>query len=332
MLTDRVCLTITDGDSGSRLDQFAAAHLAGVSRAAVQRLAAVAESEPGGIWVNGRRERSSYRLHTGDRVEIDVCAPSVSTAQPESIPIEVVFEDDFLMVVNKPRGMVTHPAPGAPSGTLVNALLGRMAQLAPRGGAIRPGIVHRLDRFTSGLLVTAKTDSTLAALQQQLAERSVKRQYWAVVWGSPRWERATVDAPIGRHKSHPEKMAVLAAAANGARASRTHLNVVERYRGCCSLLDAELESGRTHQIRVHCEYANHPVVGDPLYGGMRKLPSTINSAAKRAPVERAISELGGQALHAFRLRFRHPVDGTELQFEVPMPPVMQALVDALRQL
>jgi 23S rRNA pseudouridine1911/1915/1917 synthase len=227
-------------------------------------------------------------------------------------------------VINKPKGLVVHPAPGHATGTLVNAVLAHAGdELSGIGGEERPGIVHRLDRDTSGLILVAKTDLAHESLQQQIAARTAERRYLAVVRGSPKFERAEVDAHIGRHPTDRRRMAVLPSTTHPPpRPALTELRVLERFPGF-ALLEARLQTGRTHQIRVHCAYIRHPVVGDPLYGPSLKDPHIT------LPVRRAIEALEGQALHAYALAFDHPRTGQRLTFTVPPPPDTQAVLDAL---
>jgi 23S rRNA pseudouridine1911/1915/1917 synthase len=235
------------------------------------------------------------------------------------------------LVIDKPRGMVVHPAPGSEHGTLVNAVLAHADDLSGIGGEERPGIVHRLDKDTGGLIMVAKNDATHRNLQAQIQAKTAERRYLAVVWGVPGFQTATIDAPIGRHPVDRKKMAVLTDTRYTARPAVTELTVQERYGGVFTLVEAKLQTGRTHQIRVHCAYIQHPIVGDPLYGGVRKVPGSI-SAARRAGIEQAIEALDGQALHAYSLAFDHPRTGEGLTFTVPLPPVMMTLQERLRAL
>lgn len=315
--------TVPPDSDQERADVFLARAL-GVSRAEAQRLL-----ESRAAMVNGAPSRPSRRLRAGDAVEGFVPEPVEARLVPEAIALQVVYEDADLMVVDKPRGMVVHPAPGNPTGTLANAALAHAADLAGIGGELRPGIVHRLDKDTTGLLVIAKSDAALASLQRQIQERTARRVYWALVWGQPRFEEALVEAPIGRSPADRKKMAVVTQAGRG-RPALTDLRVLERL-GPCALLEARLRTGRTHQIRVHCAHIGHPVVGDPLYGGQRRFPGARRGGAAARAAE-AAEALGGQALHARELSFDHPRTGERLRFEAPLPPDMTALLDALRAL
>lgn len=320
-------------DAGVRVDLFAASQYNGVSRAEAQRLIGMNPCLPEGIRVNGARVKQNYRLRAGDVVSLSRPSPVAvdSKVRPQRIPLDIVFEDSHLLVINKARGMVVHPAPGSASGTLVNAVLAHAGDLSGIGGEIRPGIVHRLDKDTGGLLVVAKNDAAHRSLQSQIKARTAERKYKALLWGVPSFERATVDAAIGRHPADRKKMAVITDAALTSRSAVTELQKIANYGGMFSLWEAKLQSGRTHQIRVHCSYIHHPVVGDALYGGARHLTAGAMPVAMLAAVEEAIRNLGGQALHAFSLAFDHPATGERMQFAVPVAEPMQKLLDLLEQ-
>jgi 23S rRNA pseudouridine1911/1915/1917 synthase len=305
--------TIQPERSGSRLDIFLAGEM-DVSRGEAQRILEAQAAE-----VNGRPAKANYKLREGDRVHAEHLEAKPATVLAEEIPLQVVFEDSDILVINKPRGIVVNPAPGNESGTLVNAVLAHADDLSGIGGELRPGIVHRLDKDTSGLLVIAKNDAAHHSLQAQIQAKTAERVYQALVWGKPRFERAEVDAPIGRHPSDRKKMAVLTDSRHTSREAVTELTVRERLGPFC-LLEAKLQTGRTHQIRVHCAYIGHPVVGDPLYGGIRKVPAENVRSSQKAAIESAIANLHGQALHAFRLSFIHPRTAQILPFQAPPPP------------
>ncbi|HZT41213.1 MAG TPA: RluA family pseudouridine synthase [Chthonomonadaceae bacterium] len=316
--------------AGQRLDVFVAGTLEGATRAEAQRLIEMPAEAPEGVWVNGKREKASYRVREGDTVTVTRPQPQPTHVEAEAIPLPILYEDADLMVIDKPRGMVVHPAPGSERGTLVNAVLAHADDLSGIGGELRPGIVHRLDKDTGGLLVVAKSDFAHHSLQAQIQARTAERRYLALVWGQPQFQSATVDAPIGRHPIDRKKMAVITDPRHTARPAQTELTVQETFEGAFTLLEARLHTGRTHQIRVHCTYIHHPIVGDPLYGGLRKVPANVFTPARRAAIERAIAALGGQALHAYSLSFTHPRTGERLTFTVPLPPPMQALLDLLQ--
>jgi len=285
---------------GERLDQFLARRLPFMSRAQAQRLIA-----GGRVLVPGESAKSSLKLAAGRQVEVEVADPQPIAAQPEAIPLSVVHEDADLLVIDKPPGMPVHPGPGHEHATVVNAVLALCPDLAGIGDALRPGIVHRLDMNTSGLLIVAKNGQAQHALSLQMAERAVRKEYLALVEGVPQ-AQGIIDAPVGRHPGQRRQMAVVA---NG-RPARTHFTALGRA-GANTLILARLETGRTHQIRVHFAATGHPVIGDAVYGHRSDL------------VER-------QFLHAWRLGFRHPTSGTWLALEAPLPEdLQQALRTAL---
>jgi 23S rRNA pseudouridine1911/1915/1917 synthase len=309
--------------AGKRLDQAATALATDLSRAAAQRLIL-----QGLCLLNGRVARRADRVASGDRLTVVVLPPEPTEVLPEEIPLAVVFEDRDLIVIDKPSGMVVHPAVGNPRGTLVNALLAHCRDLSGIGGELRPGIVHRLDKETSGLLVAAKSEAAHRGLAQQIAERSAKRTYRALVWGEPKPPRGRIDAPIARHPRHRQKMAVV----EGGREAATRYRVLETFalgsakgRRAISLVELDLETGRTHQIRVHMSHVGHPVLGDPLYGRPGGLPP-------ETPTEvcEALAALHGQALHGQRLEFTHPVTGQRLAFETEPPADFRRTLEALR--
>ena len=312
--------------AGQRVDQ-AVAHLAeDLSRAAVQRLI-----DEGLCLLNGETPKRAARVAEGDRITLTILPPEPTDVGPEDIPLDVAYEDGHLIVINKPSGMVVHPAAGNPRGTLVNALLAHCKDLSGIGGELRPGIVHRLDKETSGLLVAAKSDAAHRGLAQQIAERSAKRTYWALVWGEPSPREGRVSAPIARHPRQRQMMAVVP----GGREATTHYRVLETFRlgsqtgragRTVSLLELDLETGRTHQIRVHMSHLGHPVLGDPLYGKQRTLPQSASKG-----LGAALEALEGQALHAKRLRFVHPITGQSMEFETDPPEDFRRVLQALRE-
>lgn len=303
--------------AGTRLDVTLAALLPEISRSALQRMI-----RDGAVLRNGKPGKPKVLVEEGDILTLSGETQATEiTAEPEDLPLDVVYEDAALLVVNKAQGMTTHPAPGSPSGTLVNALLGRGVSLSEEGGDLRPGIVHRLDKDTSGLLVVAKTAAAHRFLAAQLADRTLSRRYLAVVWGVPRWMHAQVDAPIGRHDNNRQKMAVVPR--GEGREAVTDLDVVEPLGGL-ALLRARLQSGRTHQIRVHASYSGHPVVGDPLYGGQRPGQTRLLPPE----VADAVLALPGQALHAGYIAFLHPETRAPMSFEAAPPPEFQRLLTA----
>ena len=291
--------------SGARADQFLAESVEGLSRSAAQRLL-----EEGLAKRDGRALRKNDRLASGDRVTVTLPDPEPVDACPENIPLEIPYEDEDVIVVNKPVGMVVHPAPGHPGGTLVNALLYHCGDsLSGIGGVLRPGIVHRIDRDTSGLLIAAKNDAAHLSLAAQLEDHSLYREYEAVVLGNLREEEGVINMPIGRHPRDRKKMAV--DRRGGGRRAVTHWQVLARYPGYTHVR-CRLETGRTHQIRVHMAAMGHPVLGDMIYGSKKSYPG-----------------LAGQCLHARRLTFRHPRSGELVTLEAPLPPYFEAALDRI---
>ena len=293
-------------DAGQRIDRFLAGEDTGLSRSALQNL--IAE---GHVLANGRPAAKNRKLKAGDTILVEIPDAAPIAAVPQDIPLDIVYEDEHLLVVNKPKGMVVHPAPGNPDGTLVNALLWHCrGSLSGIGGEIRPGIVHRIDKDTSGLLVVAKDDLTHQGLSEQMAVHAIHRVYHAVVYGNIRQDAGTIEAPIGRDPRDRKRMAVTPG--QGKRAC-THWQVLERF-GRFTLLACRLETGRTHQIRVHMAHIGHPLAGDPVYG-----PRSV------------IRELQGQCLHAKELGFRHPVTGQEMRFDSPLPAYFTTFLERLRK-
>ena len=295
-------LTVTTEEAGQRADSLLARRLEGLTRSAAARLL-----EEGRVTDRGRLVAKNLRVQPGQVLEVTLPEPEEPEARPQDIPLDVVYEDEDVIVVNKPTGMVVHPAPGHPDGTLVNALLYHCGQsLSGINGQLRPGIVHRIDRDTSGLIIAAKNDAAHLALAEQLQDHSLYREYEAVVVGNLREDSGTVDLPIARHPTDRKKMAVNHL--NGRRAV-THWTVLARYPGYTHI-QCRLETGRTHQIRVHMAALGHPVLGDPVYGGQRK----------------GFPELAGQCLHARRLTFRHPRTGEQVTVSCPLPDYFQAVL------
>jgi 23S rRNA pseudouridine1911/1915/1917 synthase len=290
------------GDAGRRLDVVAAERLPQYSRSRLTRIA-----QQGGILVDGTSRKPAFRLRGGQTVEVRVPPAEAGGLRPEMIPLDVVYEDADLVVVNKPAGLTVHPAPGHPSGTLVNALLAHVPDLSGIGGTLRPGIVHRLDKDTSGLLVVAKSDTAHRALAAQLRAHTMVRTYLAIVRGGVRRDRGVISAPVGRHPVHRTRIAVTAA----GRAAVTRYTVLERFPRA-TLVACHLETGRTHQIRVHMNHIGHPILGDPVYGHAR------------------VPEISRQALHAARLEFTHPRTGRRVVCTAPLPEDFQRLLHRLR--
>jgi len=300
-------LTVEPASAGARLDRWLSERLTELSRARLQELI-----RGGLVRVDGSILKAAHRLRGGERVEIEMPPPAVETLAPEPVPLAIVYEDDDVLVVDKPAGMVVHPGAGRSGGTLAAAILAHAPATAGVGGPRRPGIVHRLDKDTSGLLVVAKTARAYDDLVAQLAARTVSRRYLAVVHGRVRANESVIDAPIGRHPRDRVKMAVLPAG-RGKRAI-TRYRVLERF-AHFTLLEVRLETGRTHQIRVHLASLDHPVVGDDVYGKPRT----------RAPVE-----LDGYALHAAGLAFVHPAFRKAIECTAPIPERIERLLLHLR--
>ena len=296
--------------AGVRLDRFLAGEDTGLSRSALQGLV-----EQGLVRCNGRTVAKSLKLKAGDTILLEIPQAKPIAAVPQDIPLNIVYEDAHLLVVNKPKGMVVHPAPGNPDGTLVNALLYHCrGSLSGIGGEIRPGIVHRIDKDTSGLLVVAKDDATHIGLSQQMAVHSIDRIYRAVVYGGFSAEEGFVEAPLGRSRADRKKMAVYAAEGPGCKYAYTGYRVLDRYEGFTGIA-CKLRTGRTHQIRVHMASIGHPVAGDPVYGPRN-----------------CITSLRGQCLHAKTLGFVHPATGEHMEFDSELPEYFTHFLKTLRRL
>ncbi|MCE2402673.1 RluA family pseudouridine synthase [Candidatus Poribacteria bacterium] len=307
--------------SGKRLDQFLMGTIEGVSRTYLQKLI-----REGAVTVNDKVfKQPGYTLRSGDQVCLSLPdSRPLETGQPENIPLDILYEDSHLIVLNKPAGMLVHPASGVNSGTLVNALLAHCTDLSGIGGVERPGIVHRLDKDTSGVLVVAKTDVVHRELSVQFEKHTITRQYVAVVCGVPAEVTGTIEAQIARSRRDRRRMTTVK---NNGRHAVTHYQVLEIYHKF-SLVQLTLETGRLHQIRVHLQHIGHPVAGDTIYGGEQR---ALNDA-DTLPVKHALIHLKRQALHARTLKFDHPVTHESLFFSAPKPADMERLVDALRTL
>ncbi len=309
-------LIVEPGAAGRRLDLWLAAKLPGVSRTRLKALVA-----GGHVSVDGRAVKASTRLKAGQRVVVDVPPPPPETLIAERLPLNVIYEDADVLVLDKPARLVVHPGAGQRTGTLAHALLAHAPSTAGVGGPRRPGIVHRLDKGTSGLLVVAKSPRAYAGLTEQLARRQVTRRYLALVHGEVRQAEGTIDAPMGRHPRHRTRMAVLPPG-RGKRAV-TRFRVLERFKGF-TYLEAQLETGRTHQIRVHLASLGHPVMGDATYR-LRSTPRITDPA-----LAALVDGLDGVALHAASLAFTHPVTGARLEFASPLPNRIERLLSHLR--
>lgn len=302
-------ITLQVEDSCDRIDRYLAQHLLDLSRSRLQQLI-----EQGNVQVNGKVCTSKKTpVRTGDRIQIEIPPAQPLELRSEEIPLDILYEDDSLLIINKPAGLVVHPAPGHAEGTLVNALLAHCPNLPGIGGVQRPGIVHRLDKDTTGAIAIAKTDQAQQHLQAQLKAKTARREYLGIVYGAPRTDSGTVDQPIGRHPVDRKKMAVVPIE-KGGRSAVTHWRVKERL-GNYTLMHFQLETGRTHQIRVHCAHIGHPIVGDPVYSSGRSVG--VN--------------LSGQALHAWRLRLQHPVTQEWIEVTASPPPEFITLLEVLRR-
>jgi 23S rRNA pseudouridine1911/1915/1917 synthase len=307
----RTRLEVGAADAGARLDQFLAAHLEGVSRSQIQRLI-----RDGHVSVSAGDVKASLAVTTDLVVEVDVPPPMPATPGAEDLPLSILHNDADIVVINKPAGMVVHPAAGHATGTLVNALLHHVSGLSGIGGTERPGIVHRLDRGTSGVMVVAKHDRAHRALSAQFHDRLVRKEYLALVWHAPP-VGLHIDDPLGRDPNHRQRMS---SRAKRGRTALTDVIDVEALRGV-SLVRVSIGTGRTHQIRVHLSEHGFPLVGDALYGGVHKrLPTHLA----------AVARLTRPFLHAARLSFAHPSDGRLMTFEAPLPPDLQSVITALR--
>ncbi len=293
-----------DGEDNERLDLYLSQALSDVSRSYIQKLI-----KEGLVNVNNKVVKAKYVVSEGDYIQIKLPEPKKLEIEPENIPIEIVYEDEDIAVVNKPQGMVVHPAPGNYKGTLVNALLYQLSSLSSINGIIRPGIVHRIDKDTSGLLMIAKNNLAHEELSKQLKAHTINRIYNAIVDGNIKEENGTIDAPIGRHPIDRKKMTV---ADVNSREAVTHFRVLERF-GQYTLIEAKLETGRTHQIRVHMSFINHAVTGDPVYGGKNQRFKT-----------------NGQLLHAKTIGFIHPRTGEYLEFNSSLPEHFTKVLKILR--
>lgn len=301
----RLDFTADPADTGVRLDKYLSDRIDDLSRSAIAKLI-----EDGKVTIGDKPAQKSARLTAGDAVSVIVDAPRPVDIIPENIPLDIVYEDDHLLVVNKPKGMVVHPAPGNYSGTLVNALMYHCGDdLSGINGELRPGIVHRIDKNTSGLLAVAKSDVAHAGLSAQIADHSFTREYLAVAYGNIKDDERTINAPIGRHKTDRKRMCVTE---QNSKPAVTHIKVLERY-GDFTYISCRLETGRTHQIRVHLAHIGHPIAGDDVYGP-----------------KKVITSLGGQCLHAYRLGFIHPVTGEYIEFTADPPDSFTAFLSKIR--
>lgn len=321
-------LEVPDAAAGERLDRFLAGGCSDMSRSRLRQLIDEGRVTCGSAKIGD----PNHRVKPGEHYKIDVPAPTPAAPQGEDIPLRVVYEDGDLIVIDKPAGLVVHPAAGNPDGTLVNALIAHCGtSLKGVGGEVRPGIVHRLDKDTSGLLVAAKNERAMHSLAKQFANHTIERAYHAVVWGSPRLGEGRIDTQIGRNPFDRKRMGVMR---QGGKQAVTRYRVVERFgepaRPLASLIECRLETGRTHQIRVHLTHLGHPLIGDPTYGRGRAAPRA--KTPEQAAALATVAEFSRQALHAWLLGFQHPSLHKTLRFESQWPKDFAALVAALRSL
>lgn len=304
--------------AGSRLDRVVNAEVEHCSRSFAAILI-----RNGRIFVDGTIKKAGYAVKAGERITGTIDPPTTPAFTPQAIELDVLYEDDELLVVNKAPGMVVHPAPGHSQGTLVNALLNHCPDLSGISGSLRPGIVHRLDKDTSGVLIVAKTSLAMHHLSDQFKSRRVRKHYLALVYGLPPEDAGSIDLPIGRHPQDRKKMSVTT---RSPRSALTHWQVLERYAGAC-LLKLDIRTGRTHQIRVHCMAMGHPVIGDPVYGRRGDLKRLAQVSPDMA---QGVKSHRRQLLHAWKLQITHPVDGQTLMFQAPLADDMTDLIDRFR--
>lgn len=319
-MTRELTFIVPAGKKPERIDQFLTHHVENATRSKVQRAI-----RAGAVLVDGQRVRCSHRVAPGQEIHVTLPKPPPQDALPEQIPVDILYEDERLIVLNKPAGMVTHPAYGNMSGTLVNALLYHCNTLSRLNGPTRPGIIHRLDKDTTGLMVVAKDDEAHAHLARQFSRRTIDREYWAIVWGVFRQHSGTIEAELARSRSDRKKMAVVA----GGKPAVTEYTVLEQFE-YLSLLRLTLKTGRTHQIRVHLSHINHPVFGDPTYNG-RRIVWGPGTARQRAEVGMMLKLMGRQALHARTIGFVHPATGKALRFTSDLPSDMAEILRLLRK-
>lgn len=315
----KIELIVGHSDSNVRIDKYLHSHLPDLSRAYIQKLISKAL-----ILINNKNVKPSFKVCAGDSIEIFIPEPEKTALVPEDIPLDIEYEDEHLIVINKPAGMVVHPGAGVQNGTLVNALIYHCQDLSGVGGRLRPGIVHRLDKNTTGLLVVAKHDLVHLNLTKQLLQKSMIREYRALVWKLMEQNEGEIDTFLNRSKRDRKKFAV----SNTGKKAVTYFKVLKRYH-FLTYLSIILGTGRTHQIRAHMNYLNHPVFGDPEYHGRIKQLGQLKKQSEKVFVQSLLNKISRQALHAHRLEFVHPISGKNLNFETSLPKDMQEIIDLL---
>ncbi len=319
--SDRITLTAGVEDEGKRLDSYLASKIEALSRNRIQKL-----NKDGFIKVDGFSRPDHHSLKAGERVELTIPADETAEQQPrpQDIPLKIAYEDEDIVVVNKDAGIVVHPAHGNWEGTLVNALLGHGTRLSNLGGLFRPGIVHRLDKDTSGLIVAAKSDAAYVGLTNQIKEKRFEKIYHAIAWGNIGSKSFTVEAPIRRHPTRRQKMAVVE---RGGREAATNFFIIDRFKHF-DYIRVTASTGRTHQIRVHLSHIKHPILGDPVYGGRRRR-GIGSSARTKSALDRILKIMKRHALHASELAFEHPTTGNRIEFKTALPDDMQQVLEIL---
>jgi len=317
-------ILVDESEHNRRLDAVVAAHLPDCSRSLAANLIGNHK-----ILVDNQPKKPGYRVKSGEQILGRIPAPEAVEYKPEPIPLDILYQDSDVVVLNKPAGLVVHPAPGHASGTLVNALLHHCPDLGGIGGEIRPGIVHRLDKDTSGTMVVAKNAAALEALAKQFKDRTVRKTYLALVYGELKKDAGTIDLPIGRHPVHRKKMSTTT---RKGRRAETSWRVCEKFKGI-TLLELTLKTGRTHQIRVHCAAMGHPVVGDQVYCSRKRLKDMDRLfSGKSSPMVAQLKAVSRQMLHARRLRLTHPSTGEIMTFESAIPTDMEMVIEKLRRM
>lgn len=311
-------LKVLPQEAKQRLDRFIAGRLPELSRSYIQKII-----ESGGVQIKGQLARASTKIDTGEVIDLLLPSRPTSELKPQSIPLNILYEDDDLLVLNKPAGLVVHPAAGHADGTLVNALLHHDPRIAEVGGVDRPGIVHRLDKGTSGVMVIAKSEPARLDLMRQFKRRTIYKEYWALVHGVLTPTEGVIESALGRHPKHRQKFAVKPS----GKMAKTEYVVQNQYGGHFCDVRLIIHTGRTHQIRVHLSNAGHPIVGDKMYGGKRDTKKTLP-----AEIREVIRSMNRPALHAAVLGFKHPVSGEEVRFEAPLPGDLKRLINYLKEL